>query len=208
MIRPLTDWVFERALARLRPLVERGAPRGGGRQPLATDLLDTSFPAQCADVLGRRPGSRRQALVLEITERMVMADLTRAKASSQTLADIGRAGLHRRLRHRLLLAGLSERPGRRRAQDRPHVHRPPQAGEAAGRDEAIARSVIDLGHAVGLRVVAEGIERVEFMNRLAALGCDIGQGFAIQAPRPAEELDFDAVGEHVRAATGGINRAR
>lgn len=53
--------------------------------------------------------------------------------------------------------------------------------------------MIELGHALGLRVVAEGIERLEFVGLLAGLGCDVGQGFAIQAPRPTAELDFDAL---------------
>ena len=59
-----------------------------------------------------------------------------------------------------------------------------------GRDEEIVRSIIHLGHAFGLRVVAEGIERLSFIGDLTALGCDVGQGYAIQAPCPVAELDF------------------
>ena len=51
-----------------------------------------------------------------------------------------------------------------------------QVEETAGRDEDIVRSIIDLGHALGLRVVAEGIERLDFVHVLAALGCDAGPG--------------------------------
>ena len=65
-----------------------------------------------------------------------------------------------------------------------------QVAEMGGRDEAIVRSIIDLGHSLGLRVVAEGIERLEFVTVLAALGCDGGQGYAIQAPCPASQIDF------------------
>ena len=59
-----------------------------------------------------------------------------------------------------------------------------------GREEDIVRSIINLGHALGLRVVAEGIERLEFVEVLAALGCDAGQGYAIQTPCPPAEINF------------------
>ena len=69
-----------------------------------------------------------------------------------------------------------------------------QVADKGGRDEDIVRSIIDLGHALGLRVVAEGIERLEFVGVLAALGCDAGQGYAIQAPCPAGQINFAGLG--------------
>ena len=43
-------------------------------------------------------------------------------------------------------------------------------------DAAIVRSIIDLAHHLGCRVVAEGVESAEFWDRLADLGCDLAQG--------------------------------
>ena len=52
-------------------------------------------------------------------------------------------------------------------------------------DRAIVKGVIDLAHALGLQVVAEGIEDREHLVELRALGCDLAQGFHFARPLPA-----------------------
>jgi len=49
-------------------------------------------------------------------------------------------------------------------------------------DEAIVRGVIDLAHALGLRVVAGGVEKPAQLAVLLSLGCDLGQGFLWLGP--------------------------
>jgi EAL domain-containing protein (putative c-di-GMP-specific phosphodiesterase class I) len=56
-------------------------------------------------------------------------------------------------------------------------------------DAAIIRAVIDLGHGMGLRIVAEGVEDDAQLSRLADLGCDYAQGYLISRPLPAAELN-------------------
>jgi len=131
-----------------------------------------------------------QALVLEITEGMVVADLTRSKRVIQSLADAGilvsiddfGTGFSS-------LSHLNDLAVGELKLDRTFTSRL-QMGDTGGRDEDIVSSVINLGHALGLRVVAEGIERPEFVEVLTALGCDTGQGYAIQTPCPPAEIDF------------------
>lgn len=55
-------------------------------------------------------------------------------------------------------------------------------------DAIIVRSTIDLGHNLGCHVVAEGVETLEILERLKALGCDFAQGYYLSRPVPAEEL--------------------
>jgi predicted signal transduction protein with EAL and GGDEF domain len=55
-------------------------------------------------------------------------------------------------------------------------------------DAVIVRSTIDLARNLGLAVVAEGVESAELMGELAALSCDIAQGFHISCPLPADAL--------------------
>jgi EAL domain-containing protein (putative c-di-GMP-specific phosphodiesterase class I) len=56
-------------------------------------------------------------------------------------------------------------------------------------DAAIVRSIIDLAGALGLRVVAEGVEDESTWRMLHAAGCDIAQGWFHARPMPAHELE-------------------
>jgi EAL domain-containing protein (putative c-di-GMP-specific phosphodiesterase class I) len=121
---------------------------------------------------------------------MVMADLTRSKRVIQSLSDSGilvsiddfGTGFSS-------ISHLNDLTVGELKLDRTFTSSF-QVAATGGRDEDIVRSIIDLGHALGLRVVAEGIERLGFIRVLARLGCDAGQGYAIQAPCPANQLDF------------------
>lgn len=68
--------------------------------------------------------------------------------------------------------------------DRSFIHR--MLGDPT--DMAIARAIIGLGHALGLRVVAEGVERPEEADSLRAARCDELQGFLIARPMPPDKL--------------------
>ncbi|HEX7472082.1 MAG TPA: EAL domain-containing protein [Candidatus Limnocylindrales bacterium] len=63
-------------------------------------------------------------------------------------------------------------------------------GFGAGREgPVLVRAIIELGHALGLDVVAEGIEREDQVGPLAGLGCKLGQGYLFARPLDAEALD-------------------
>jgi diguanylate cyclase len=56
------------------------------------------------------------------------------------------------------------------------------------RGEAVTRAIIDVGHALEMEVVAEGVETVNQSNALARLGCDILQGYLLGRPSPFDRL--------------------
>ena len=56
-------------------------------------------------------------------------------------------------------------------------------------DAKIVRSTVDLGHNLGLRVVAEGVETLAVWRLLQTIGCDQGQGHYISKPMSGEHLD-------------------
>ena len=55
-------------------------------------------------------------------------------------------------------------------------------------DAVLVRSAVDLGHNLGLSVVAEGVEDAQTLDALHALGCDSAQGYYIAHPMPPDEL--------------------
>ena len=189
LVHALAAWVFEEAVADCARWWHDGNHAAVAVNLLATDLLDSSLPRRVGELLTRSQ-LPAQALVLEITEGMVVADLTRSKRVIQSLADAGilvsiddfGTGFSS-------LSHLNDLAVGELKLDRTFTSRL-QMGDTGGRDEDIVSSVINLGHALGLRVVAEGIERPEFVEVLTALGCDTGQGYAIQTPCPPAEIDF------------------
>ena len=55
-------------------------------------------------------------------------------------------------------------------------------------DEKIVTSIIELAHALGLKVIAEGAEDDDTIDRLAELGCDFVQGYGLTRPLPPEDF--------------------
>ncbi len=189
LVHALAAWVFEEAVGECARWWHKGHHAAVAVNLLATDLFDSSLPRRVGEIL-ERAGLPTEALVLEITEGMVMADLTRSKRVIQSLSDSGilvsiddfGTGFSS-------ISHLNDLTVGELKLDRTFTSSF-QVAETGGRDEDIVRSIIDLGHALGLRVVAEGIERLGFISVLAGLGCDAGQGYAIQAPCPANQIDF------------------
>ena len=93
-----------------------------------------------------------------------------------------RAGRDRRLRHRLLIAGTSAAVPRRRAQDRPLVHLGP-ADDQEG--ETLLHALVQLGKALSIETLAEGIEHQRELSLLQDEQCDSGQGFLFARPLDA-----------------------
>jgi len=63
-----------------------------------------------------------------------------------------------------------------------------RVGRVGRVDQAIVRSTIDLCHTLGIRVVAEGVENRQVLDRLVAMGCDMAQGYYLSHPLPMDRL--------------------
>lgn len=63
-----------------------------------------------------------------------------------------------------------------------------------GKSSAIVSGLVDLAHALGMSVVAEGVETAEQHREVAALGCESSQGFYFAHPMPAAELEMQLHG--------------
>ena len=124
------------------------------------------------------------ALKLEITEHVLMADPARM---THALEALGRLGVDLSLDDfgtgYSSLVHLKRLPVSEIKVDRSFVARMTTDAD----DGAIVRSIVDLAHSLGLRVVAEGVETVETWRALDALGCDLAQGYLISRPVPGAE---------------------
>jgi diguanylate cyclase len=78
---------------------------------------------------------------------------------------------------------------------------------ASRADMAIVRSTIDLGHRLGLHVVAEGVATQEAWDLLAEYGCDDAQGHLLAPPMSADELAAWLTSRHAAAQRGPAGNA-
>ena len=183
----LTSWVLEHALAQCAAWRAGGSDVAVSVNIAPTNLLEHGFSALVRDLL-KLHGLPGDAIVLEITETSIITDFERAKLVIAELFDLGVAvsvddfgtGF-------TSLAYLSSLAVRELKLDRSFI-----AGVAT-RDRQLVRSTIELGHALGLRVVAEGIEDKDTLALFNELGCDVVQGFFIGMPGPADDLAFGAI---------------
>ncbi|WP_334188515.1 putative bifunctional diguanylate cyclase/phosphodiesterase, partial [Noviherbaspirillum sp.] len=183
-IRILTQWMLEQSAALCSELEKRGFPLRISVNISTRDLLDQDLPAKFGSILERHavPSSR---FCLEITESSIMDDPVRAL---QTLEKLHAMGVDLSIDDfgtgYSSLAYLKRLPVDELKIDKSFVMKMEQDAD----DTKIVRSTIDLGHNMGLKVVAEGLENEAVWELLARLGCDIGQGYFISRPMPADQL--------------------
>jgi len=121
-------------------------------------------------------------LTLEITESGVMADTWRTIPVLEELALSGvRLSIDDFGKGNTALAYLQRLPVHEVKIDKSFIFR---MSSDMG-DAVIAQTIIELGHNLGLSVVAEGVEDQITWDRLGAMGCDFAQGYHLSKPVPA-----------------------
>jgi EAL domain-containing protein (putative c-di-GMP-specific phosphodiesterase class I) len=125
------------------------------------------------------------SVCLEVTESVVMEQPEASATVLRALKDLGvRVGMDDFGTGYSSLAYLRQFPFDLLKIDRAFV-----AGITSGEeDRAIVRTIIELARALGLTVVAEGVETPEQLGVLRELGCELAQGYLFARPAPAEAL--------------------
>jgi diguanylate cyclase (GGDEF)-like protein len=165
----------------------------------ATDLLDRALVEDVAALL-RRYGTPARRVTLEVTESVLMTDPARAM---EVLGDLHELGVYLALDDFgtgwSSLTHLQRMPVDEIKIDRSFV----AAMATDASSAAIVSSTVDLAHALGLRVVAEGIEDEATWTRLRAVGCDAAQGYYLAKPLAPGELEaqIEGIAERARAAS-------
>jgi diguanylate cyclase (GGDEF)-like protein len=182
LIEPLTMILLDRALADWEDRPDRDDSISIALNLSPKSLRDPDFPTRIATALSVHHASP-SALVLEITENVLMSDAHQSLTCLSQLHDMGIT-----LAIDDFGAGYSSLSYLRRLPvDLLKIDRSFITGLKAG-DDAIVRSTIDLAHDLGLKVVAEGVESRIERDHLRELACDAAQGRFLAAPSEAMEV--------------------
>ena len=178
LIGPLTRHVLEHSIAQCASWRTDGKDLSVAVNLSVRNLMDPDLPTQISTLLDIY-GLPANALQLEITESMIMSDPERALAIVGRLSELGvRLSVDDFGTGYSSLANLKRLPIDELKIDRSFVS-PMMQDES---DLIIVRSTINLGHDLGLKVIAEGVEDELTLKRLATLGCDLAQGYHLSRP--------------------------
>ena len=183
--------IWQRAFRPAEPVF--AAVNISSAQLIEPDLID-----EIKQVL-HREGLRRGSLKIEVTESLVMQYPERAGQILERFAELGvgiscddfGTGYSS-------LSSLRKLPFDTLKVDQSFI----AADAADPRASIILESIITLGHALGLNIVAEGIENQEQVDRLGQLNCDLGQGYFIGKPMTAKQVNDALTGLPYASSTG------
>ena len=184
-VRTLTRWALATGIAQAGRWQEAGHPIRVSINVSARDLDDAGLPRRVAELLAIhrvRPGS----IALEVTESAIMGKPDAAIPVLRRLADqgidlsiddfgVGQSSF----------AYLRRLPVRELKIDRTFVSRLGSARE----DRIIVRSIVELGHHLGYRVTAEGVDDPLALAFLGEIGCDHAQGFLVARALPVAAFE-------------------
>jgi len=185
LMQPMTEHVLKTAVQQAVKWQQMGENLKVSVNTTASCLLELSLPDRLAEMC-KEHGLPPERMVLEVTETEAMRDTTktmdvllrmRIRNIGVAVDDFGTG--HSSLRE------LQRMPFSELKIDRSFV-----MDMATNKDSAmIVNSIIDLGHNLGLKVVAEGVEDVRTWRLLENKGCDFAQGYYMAKPMPAAEFN-------------------
>ncbi|MES1991655.1 MAG: EAL domain-containing protein [Pseudomonadota bacterium] len=197
IISEVTRFVMDEACRQNRAWQDMGLPKiGVAVNVSAVDLRRADLTDLVANTLVAR-GLSPQYLELEVTESMVMRDVDVVIGTLRRLRSLGVGiGIDDFGTGYSSLAYLKRFPVKRLKIDRSFI-----CDIADGRSGTIIpKVIIDLAHALGVAVLAEGVEDMVQLEILRALGCDEAQGYILGRPMPASEF-----AEFLAQSEGGIH---
>ncbi|MBM3115401.1 putative bifunctional diguanylate cyclase/phosphodiesterase [Jeongeupia naejangsanensis] len=183
-LRAITHWVVDTVTCQLAYWREEGLTLCVSVNVGMSDVEDDTFVAFVDRAL-RRHGINPSQLCLEITETgmmhrpkqlLVNLDRLRQLGVQLSIDDFGNGYSS--------FGYLAQMPVHELKIDRTFIERLEHNFE----NVSIVRSIIELGHILGLDVVAEGVETPAIWQALVVMGCDEAQGYLIARPMPADEL--------------------
>jgi EAL domain-containing protein (putative c-di-GMP-specific phosphodiesterase class I) len=181
---PLTVHIFDMVVRQARVWTDAGVDVRSAVNVSTADVIDPRLPGELQRLLDKH-GVGAERLEIEVTEGAVMenpqealrilGEITQFGLGVLAIDDFGTGYSS--------LARLHELPLDELKIDQSFVMRMARDG-----DETVVRSIVDLGHALGFRIIAEGVEAEETWQRLTEIGVDYIQGYVMT--RPLTAADF------------------
>lgn len=184
LISAIDAWVLEQACLQMQHWQAEGLQLEFVAVNVSSRLFSRGCLYECVARALQTSGLDPQRLELEVTESAIMDNPEQAAALLHQLHTLGvRLAIDDFGTGYSSLARLKSLPVHKLKLDQSFVRGLPHDHE----DAAIAQAVIALGHSLGLRVLAEGIETAEQAAYLKEQGCNLGQGYWLGRPQPAEQ---------------------
>ncbi len=184
-IQRLTSWALDTAIAQVAAWKAKGIDIKVAINLSARDLNNRNLPLEVAGLLTKH-GAEIKQLILEITESAVMED---PKQSMEVLSALNAMGAILSIDDYgtgySSMSYLKSLPVQEIKIDKSFVLK---LSSNKG-DEILVRSTIDLGHNLGLKVTAEGVEDRAALDILKSFGCETGQGYHVSKPVPAADFE-------------------
>ncbi len=182
LIRPLTEWVFNKALEIDRQLQELGHDLRLSINISVKNIAEANFVKNKLDKFEDK-GVTPERIVFEMTESIMMDDIDSALEVLHALNDHGiLLSIDDFGTGHSSLSYLTQLPVQELKIDRSFVSDMLERSE----NQKIVEMTVNLAHTLGLSVVAEGIEDEATLSHLHSLRCDIGQGYHIAKPMPVD----------------------
>jgi len=185
LIKPLGHWVFATAASQTVDWNKMGIDLEVAINLTPLNLQDPEFVERVIERM-RQGNSHQLRLIVEITESAMISDPEQSRLILDRLHELGvKVSIDDFGTGYSSLAYLKELPVDEVKIDQSFV----QNMTDSSRDSCIVRTIIELGHNLGLRVVAEGVEQLSVLQLLTGLHCDMAQGFYLSHPLTHQELE-------------------
>ncbi len=184
LIQPLTLCVFDIAFRQCAEWHKMGVMIHIAINISTRNLMDPRFPEEIDKFLGKW-NLDHEWVILEVTESMTMSNPDQALGILNRLSGMGlRISIDDFGTGFSSLSYLNKFPIEELKIDKSFVLRMDKDND----NKVVVQSTIDLAHALGLKVVAEGVEDENIVNLLKSFSCDMMQGFHVCRPQPAEDI--------------------
>lgn len=184
LIKPLTRWVLEQSLELRAQLLEQGWPLDISVNISPNNLREPDFPTFVQQLMNRSH-NHRGTLTLEVTETSMMQDPANSLKALNSLHSAGfPVSIDDFGSGYSSLSYIKQLPASEIKIDRSLIT---DIATHPG-DRVIVQTTIDMCHSLGYKVVAEGVEDGDTVELLAAMGCDMIQGYWLTPPLPIDEM--------------------